>query len=88
MKKGSICLFIEFIKVLLGGSKGLLVGLIAYYRPVVPGDAGDAIAPRRHRTPKFWPIIKLFVKRGGGGRICPHITTDTPGFSDLLTALY
>ena len=53
---------------------------IANCSPVVPGGAEGAIA-----TPDFGrSVIPISTK---GGRLCPPNDTDTPGFSDLPTAL-
>ena len=49
-------------------------------RPVVPGGARGAMA-----TPNFGPSFNPISNRRN--RLCPHITTGTPGFSDLPTAL-
>ena len=49
-------------------------------RPVVPGGAGDAIAP-----PDFGRSVNPISTKGG--RLCPPNNTGTPGFSDLPTAL-
>ena len=49
-------------------------------RGVVPGDAGGAIAP-----PDYGRSINLISTKGD--RLCPPNNTDTPGFSDLPTAL-
>ena len=54
---------------------------ICSVRPVVPGGAGGSMA-----TPDFVTSVKPISTRGGG-RLCPHITTGTLGFSDLPTAL-
>ena len=50
-------------------------------RGVVPGDAGGAMAP-----PDFVRSVNPISIRGG--RLCPPNNTDTPGFSDLPTALH
>ena len=49
-------------------------------RPVVPGSAGDAMAP-----PDFGRSVNPISTKGG--RLCPPYNTGTPGFSDLPTAL-
>ena len=46
-------------------------------RPVIPGGVGGAMAP---------PDFGISVKPISTG-LCPQLTTGTPGFSDLPTAL-
>ena len=50
-------------------------------RPVVPGCAGCAMAPR------FWHINYVTLFQPGGTDYAHLIITGTHGFSDLLTAL-
>ena len=49
-------------------------------RPVVPGGAEGAMAP-----PYFGRSVNPISTRGS--RLCSHITTGTPGSSELPTAL-
>ena len=51
-----------------------------FFRPVVPGCAGCAMA-----HPDFGRSVNPISTRGD--KLC-LITTDTPGFSDLPTALF
>ena len=51
------------------------------YRGVVPGGAGDAMAP-----PDFGRSVNPISTREE--RSCPPNNTGTPGFSDLPTALW
>ena len=51
-----------------------------YYRPVVPGCAGGAMAP-----PNFGRSVNPILIKGG--RLCPPNNTGTRKFSDLPTAL-
>ena len=55
--------------------------MASFVRPVVPGGAGDAMAP-----PDFDRSVNPILTKVG--RLCPSNNTDTPGFSDLTTALY
>ena len=48
-------------------------------KPVVPGVAGDAMAP-----PDFGRSVNPISAKGG--RLFPPNNTGTPGFSDLPTA--
>ena len=52
-----------------------------YYRGVVPGGTGGAMAP-----PDFGRSVNPISTKGG--KSCPPNNTGTPGFSDLPTALY
>ena len=52
-----------------------------YFRSVVPGGAGGAMA-----SPDFGRSVNPISTKGG--RLCPQNNTGTPGFSDLPTALY
>ena len=52
-----------------------------YFRSVVPGGAGGAMA-----SPDFGRSVNPISTKGG--RLCPQNNTGTPRFSDLPTALY
>ena len=54
--------------------------LILIYRPVVPGSAGVPWHPQILAD-------QLILSQPGGADYAHHITTGTPGFSDLPTAL-
>ena len=54
--------------------------IIVAIRPVVPGGAGDAMAP-----PDFGRLVNPISTKGG--RLCPPNNTGTPEFSDPPTAL-
>ncbi len=51
----------------------------------VSGHFGGVWPTVCHATPRFGTSVNLISTRGG--RLCPLITTGTPGFSDLPTAL-
>ena len=51
------------------------------HRHVVPGGAGVAMAP-----PDFGRSVNPISTKGG--RLCTPNDTDTPGFSDLATAVH
>ena len=54
--------------------------MASFVRLVVPGGAGDAMAPTDQLT-----LSQVSTK---GGRLCPPNNTGTPGISDLPTALF
>ena len=56
--------------------------IYAQRRPVVPEGARGAMT----WYPRFWLISLPYHNQGD--RLFPDITTGTPGFTDLLTALY
>ena len=64
--------------------KSCMPAVVAYASawPVIPGGAGDAMAP-----PDYGRSDQLTLSQPGGEDYAHHINTGTPGFSDLPTAL-